>query len=59
MAMSGATGQVFQPLGGLQQRQNAMGMNTMAVLNNISKPVLIGLGGSLLVYTIYRYMKKR
>lgn len=57
--MSGATGQVFQPLGGLQQRQNAMGMNTMAVLNNISKPVLIGLGGSLLVYTIYRYMKKR
>lgn len=58
MAMSGATGQVFQPLGGLQERQNAMGMNTMAVLNNISKPVLIGLGGSLLLYTIYRYMKR-
>lgn len=58
MAMSGATGQVFQPLGGLQQRQNAMGMNTMAVLNNISKPVLIGLGGSLLLYTIYKYVKR-
>ena len=58
MAMSGATGQVFQPLGGLQQRQNAMGMNTMAVLNNISRPVLIGLGASLLVYTVYRYIKR-
>lgn len=58
MAMSGATGQVFQPLGGLQERQNPMGMNTMAVLNNISKPVLIGLGGSLLLYTIYRYIKR-
>ena len=58
MAMSGATGQVFQPLGGLQQRQNAMGMNTMAVLNNISSPVLIGLGASLLLYTAYRYIKR-
>jgi hypothetical protein len=58
MAMSGATGQVFQPLGGLQQRQNAMGMNTMAVLNNISRPVLIGLGATLLVYTVYRYIKR-
>jgi len=58
MAMSGATGQVFQPLGGLQERQNPMGMNTMAVLNNISRPVLIGLGASLLVYTIYRYIKR-
>ena len=58
MAMSGATGQVFQPLGGLQQRQNAMGMNTMAVLNNISRPVLIGLGASLLLYTAYRYIKR-
>ncbi len=58
MAMSGATGQVFQPLGGLQQRQNAMGMNTMAVLNNISRPVLIGLGASLLLYTVYRYIKR-
>ena len=58
MAMSGATGQVFQPLGGLQQRQNAMGMNTMAVLNNISRPFLIGLGANLLVYTVYRYIKR-
>ena len=58
MAMSGATGQVFQPLGGLQQRQNAMGMNTMAVLNNISRPVLIGPGASLLLYTAYRYIKR-
>jgi len=48
MAMSGATGQVFQPLGGLQERQNAMGMNTMAVLNNISRPVLVIGGGALL-----------
>ena len=58
MAMSGATGQVFQPLGGLQQSQNAMGMNTMAVLNNISRPVLIGLGATLLVYTVYKYIKR-
>ena len=58
MAMSGTTGQVFQPLQGLQHRENPMGMNTMAVINNISKPVLILAGGSLLLYSIYKYMKR-
>jgi len=58
MAMSGATGQVFQPLGGLQERQNAMGMNTMAVLNNISRPVLVIGGGALLAIAIYKYIKR-
>lgn len=58
MAMSGATGQVFQPLGGLQERQNPMGMNTMAVLNNISRPMLIIGGGALLTFALYRYMKR-
>ena len=58
MAMSGATGQVFQPLGGLQQRQNAMGMNTMAVLNNISRPVLVIGGGALIAIAIYKLIKR-
>lgn len=59
MAMSGTTGQVFQPLGGLQNRENPMGLNTMAVLNNVSKPLLIIGGGLLLTYSLYRYFKRR
>jgi len=59
MAMSGTTGQVFQPLGGLQNRENPMGLNTMAVLNNVSKPLLIIGGGVLLTYSLYRYFKRR
>ena len=59
MAMSGTTGQVFQPLGGLQNRENPMGLNTMAVLNNVSKPLLIIGGGGLLTYSLYRYFKRR
>ena len=57
MAMSGTTGQVFEPLGGLQNRQQPMGMNTMAVFNNISRPLLI-IGGavvlSIAVIGLYR-----
>tara|TARA_Y100000004_G_C8672043_1_gene309674 strand:- start:231 stop:422 length:192 start_codon:yes stop_codon:yes gene_type:complete len=61
MAMSGNTGQVMEPtqLGGLQNRQQPMGMNTMAILNNISRPILIGAGITVIGLGIYAYMRRR
>jgi hypothetical protein len=59
MAMSGTTGQVFQPLSGLQNRQQPMGMNTMAIFNNISRPLLIIVGGAVLTLAIMRWYKRR
>ena len=59
MAMSGTTGQVLQPLGGLQNRQQPMGMNTLAIFNNISRPALIIGGAALLSIALYRWYRRR
>jgi hypothetical protein len=59
MAMSGSTGQVFQPLGGLRNRENQMGLNTMAVFNNISRPLLVIGGGVLFTVVLMRWYKRR
>ncbi len=61
MAMSGNTGQVMEPtqLSGLQNRQHAMGMNTMAVFNNISRPLLVIGGAALLSIGLYRWYRRR
>ena len=61
MAMSGNTGQVMEPtqLGGLQNRQQPMGMNTLAIFNNISRPALIIGGAALLSIALYRWYRRR
>jgi hypothetical protein len=60
--MSGTTGQTFYPqgsnLGNLRSRQNPLGMNTLAMFNNISKPLLLIGAGVIIAMAVVPLVKR-